>query len=90
MKDIFSWDNLFHSLVAVAFVSILAYLIHLLFWWDWLGWLLGALAMIGLYLREASQVDWDFTLRFSFHKHMEWFVGSVCGFVASLIAVLVY
>ena len=74
--DILTLDNLFHSLVAVAFTVAL-------------GWLLpfdplyAVLAGIGLYLREASQVGWDFTLRGSAHKHCEWAVGAVAALIAS-------
>lgn len=79
-SEIFTLDNLWHSLVAVAFVAAIG---------SWLpAWCLpivAALAAIGLYLREASQVDWDFTLRWSLHKHFEWLVGSVAGVVAALV-----
>lgn len=74
--DILTLDNLFHAIVAVAFTVAL-------------GWLLpydpayAALAGVGLYLREASQVGWDFTLRWSVHKWAEAGVGTVAAFIAS-------
>ena len=77
-KDIATVDNLLHALVAVAFTVAL-------------GWFLpydplyALLAGIGLYLREASQVDWDFTLQGSAHKHAEWWVGTACAFMASFV-----
>lgn len=80
LKDIFSIDNLLHSLVSVAFVIVVAIFLGAL-----AGFVAAILAMVGLYLREASQVDWDFTLKGSFHKHMEWIVGSVAGFLAAII-----
>jgi hypothetical protein len=77
LDDIFSIDNLLHSLVAVAFVVILSLLIGLPLLW-------AVLAAVGLYLREVSQVDWDFTLKGSRHKHLEWIVGSVVGLIAAV------
>lgn len=81
LDDIFSIDNLLHSLVAVAFVVILSLLIGLPLLW-------AVLAAVGLYLREVSQVDWDFTLKGSRHKHLEWIVGSVAGVIAAAILMM--
>ena len=81
-KDVFTVDNLLHALVAVAFTVAL-------------GWFLpfdpvyAVLAGVGLYLREASQVGWDFTLRWSAHKHLEWAVGTVAALVASGVMLVV-
>lgn len=81
-KDVFTLDNLLHALAAIAFVVIL-------------GWFLpwpfayAVLAGIGLYVREASQVDWDFTLKWSAHKHLEWAVGTLAGFIAAGVLSLV-
>ncbi len=75
--DILTIDNLLHALVAVSFTVLL-------------GWFLpfapiyAALAGIGLYLREASQVHWDFTLGWSAHKHLEWAVGTFAAAVTAL------
>lgn len=80
--DVLTVDNLLHALVAVAFVVAV-------------GWFLpfdpvyALLAGIGLYLREVSQVKWDFTLKGSAHKHLEWIVGTVCGFLASFVMLAV-
>jgi hypothetical protein len=84
--DILTVDNLWHALVAVVFTAA---------WWagglatfgGLPGWPLygAALAGIGLYLREASQVDWDFTLRWSAHKWLEALVGTVAAFIAAAI-----
>jgi len=91
-KDILTVDNLLHTLVAVAFVWLVA-------WgaqraggeWDLLPtFLLALLAGLGLYLREVSQVDWDFTLRFSAHKHLEWAVGTVGALIQAPIIALVW
>lgn len=81
-KDVFTVDNALHALVAVAFTVAL-------------GWFLpfdpvyALLAGIGLYLREVSQVGWDFTLKCSAHKHAEWWFGTACAFIASFIMLLV-
>ena len=84
LREAFTLDNLWHSLVAIAFTGVLTFFLP----GFWIVW--SALAALGLYLREASQVSWDFTLRFSLHKHLEWIVGSLAGLVAAvLIAVIV-
>ena len=84
IKDIFSLDNLFHSLVSVGFVLVVAIFLGVA-----AGFIGAVLAMVGLYLREASQVGWDFTLKGSFHKHMEWIVGSVAGFMAAVFYAII-
>lgn len=84
--DILSLDNLLHSLVAVAFVAALSGVALLAgFWFDGWGFIAAALAGVGLYLREVSQVDWDFTLRGSGHKIAEAAVGTACGFVTAVV-----
>ena len=91
LSEILTVDNLLHSVVAVAFVW--------LFGSGWLmisrlanrrnrvsGFFIAAgLVTVGLYLREAAQVDWDFTLASSLHKHMEWTVGSVVGLLTAVV-----
>lgn len=84
LKDIFSIDNLWHSLVAVAFVLIVG-----LIFGGASPFIAAALAGVGLYLREVSQVDWDFSLKGSQHKHLEWIVGTVAGFIAAVILAIV-
>lgn len=93
--DVLTWDNLWHSLVAVAFTAVwwavgqlefIAAIVHAIPSWELVG---AALAGIGLYLREASQVDWDLTLRWSAHKHLEWIVGTVAAFIAAAILAVV-
>jgi len=81
-RDVWTIDNLLHALVACAFVVVVG-------WWLPFDPLYALLAGIGLYLREASQASWDFTLRKSVHKHLEWIVGSACGFLASFIMLAV-
>lgn len=84
--DILSLDNLLHSLVAVAFVSAGCGVLLLTgLWHDGLGFVFAALAGVGLYLREASQVDWDFTLRGSGHKIAEAAVGTFCGSLTAVV-----
>lgn len=84
--DILSWDNLLHSLVAVAFVSALSGgAVALELWHDEFGFIFAALAGLGLYLREAAQVDWDLSLRVSPHKWAEALTGTVCGFAAAVV-----
>lgn len=80
--DVLTVDNALHALVAVAFVVAVGWFAP----WDPLY---AALAGIGLYLREASQVGWDMTLKGSVHKHLEWIVGTVCGFLASFVMLAV-
>ena len=75
-KDVFTLDNLWHSLVAVVFTVALGWFLPFDFAYAFL-------AGVGLYLREASQVKWDFTLKFSPHKHLEWIVGTVAAFIAA-------
>ena len=71
-------DNALHAAVAVAFTVAL-------------GWFLpfdpvyAVLAWIGLYLREAAQVDWDWTMRWSAHKHLEHAVGGAAAVLASIV-----
>lgn len=74
--DVFTLDNLLHAIIAVAFTLILGSLLP----WPFLY---AALASVGLYLREASQVKWDFTLKWSAHKHLEWSVGTLAAFIAA-------
>jgi hypothetical protein len=80
--DVFTLDNLWHVLVAVSFTVAL-------------GWFLpfdpvyALLAGIGLYLREVSQVRWDFTLKGSAHKHLEWITATICAFLASFVMLVV-
>lgn len=84
--DILSFDNLLHSLVVIAFVSAVSGVALLAgFWHDNFGFIAALLAGVGLYLREVSQVDWDFTLRGSGHKIAEAAVGTVCGFVTAIV-----
>jgi hypothetical protein len=97
--DILTVDNLLHSLVAVVFVAagwalgvfVLPMIGVTLFveniWHGTFAYAIGA--GLGLYLREASQVEWDWTLRWSFHKHMEWIIGFLAAFVAAFIMVVV-
>lgn len=90
MREILTLDNLWHSLVAIFFTAVwcaVALLAH--FWFDAWGWIGAVLAGTGLYLREASQVDWDWTLRWSWHKHAEWLVGTVAGALTALVFALV-
>lgn len=96
--DVFTLDNLLHSLVAVAFT--------LLFGWGVAagvsalpgdlsvppGWniFMAAFAAAGLYFREASQVSWDFALRGrdgtpSLHKHLEWVIGGCAAVLTGII-----
>jgi len=95
LDEIFTLDNLLHSLVAAVFVGVVSGLLAI--WTGQSSWAVpfsaAFAATIGLYLREASQVDWDFTLHGSLHKHLEWIVGSsvgwtTAGFLAILGAVL--
>jgi hypothetical protein len=84
MKHVFTIDNLLHSLVALAVVTAGIWLSDI--WLDggtfW--WVFPILVAIGLYLREASQADWDFGLNGSLHKHLEWAIGSVVGFAGAI------
>lgn len=80
-NDVFTLDNLLHALAAVAFTLILGSLLP----WPFLY---AALSGIGLYLREASQVKWDFTLKWSAHKHLEWAVGTLAATIAAAILTL--
>ena len=91
-KDVFTVDNLLHTLVAVAFVWAVGAAIHFLGGSISFGvaFALAGLAGIGLYLREASQVGWDFTLKFSAHKHLEWAVGTVGALVQAPVIALVW
>lgn len=97
-EHVLTWDNFLHSLVAVAFtcLAIPALIFfgpvarHFGVGLDWLPFLLAALAGIGLYLREVSQVGWDFTLRWSAHKHLEWAVGTGAAFLAAGIMALIW
>jgi hypothetical protein len=90
-EHVLTVDNLLHGLVAVAFtclaVPVLVYLGpvagRLGVGLGWLPFLLAALAGLGLYLREAAQVGWDFTLRWSAHKWLEAMVGTAAAFVAA-------
>lgn len=87
--DLFTLDNALHSAVAVVFVLVTGFL--------GLPWPFGAaLAALGLYLREASQVGWKWSLpdkdtgKPSLHKHLEWIVGSVAGALAGLITWVIF
>lgn len=82
-REVFTLDNLLHSLVAVAFTSISLGLLAVGASPGGAAFGLAGGAGVGLYLREAAQVDWDFTLKSSLHKHMEWLVGTVAGFAAA-------
>jgi hypothetical protein len=75
-EHVLTVDNLLHALVAVAFTVALG-------WFLPFDFAYAVLAGIGLYLREASQVDWDFTLRWSAHKHLEWATGTAAAFIAA-------
>lgn len=81
-NDVFTLDNFLHALAAVAFTVILGWFLP----WPFIY---AALAGVGLYVREASQVNWDFTLKWSVHKHLEWAVGTLAGFIAASILVVV-
>lgn len=81
MKDVFTKDNLFHSLVAIGFV-LLASLLFGSFW----AFPAAVVAGIGLYVRELIQADFDAS--FSTHKHLEWGVGAAAGFLAAVVVVL--
>jgi hypothetical protein len=82
--DILTRDNALHAAVAV-FVVVVTSLVS----GPGFPWIAAGLIGLLLYLREASQVDWDFTLRFSAHKHLEWIVGTVAAFIAAAIMALV-
>lgn len=92
-EHVLTWDNFLHSLVAVAFTCLAVPALiffgpmarHFGVGLDWLPFLLAALAGIGLYLREAAQVDWDFTLRWRAHKWLEAIVGTVAAFGAAAV-----
>lgn len=96
-NHVLTWDNFLHGLVAVAFTCLA---LPILLWLGpsagrlgislaWLPFPFAALAGVGLYLREASQVDWDFTLRWSAHKHLEWAVGTAAALLAAGVLALV-
>lgn len=76
--DIATVDNALHALVAVAFVVAVG-------WWLPYDPLYALLAGIGLYLREASQVGWDMTLKGSAHKWAEVWVGFLCALIVSIV-----
>ena len=82
MSKIFTLDNLLHALVAVAFVILLV-----LIFGQHAALPAAIAAGVGLYLREAWQVDWDWSLGGSRHKHLEWAVGTAAGLVVALICV---
>ena len=89
LNEIFTVDNLLHSLVAVAFVQLGWLLVLRGRGHVWGFFLAAGLATVGLYLREASQVDWDWALRGSLHKHLEWIVGSVAGWLTAVASATV-
>jgi hypothetical protein len=91
-KDVLTLDNLLHTLVAVAFVWAVGAALHFIGASVSFGvaLALAGLAGIGLYLREASQVDWDLTLKFSLHKHLEWAVGTVGALIQAPVIALVW
>ena len=78
IKEVFTMDNLLHSIVAVAFVLICSTIIDWPFAWAFL------VAVI-LYLREVEQVEGDFSLNKSVHKWAEALVGGSMGFLAALV-----
>jgi hypothetical protein len=81
IKDIFTVDNLFHSLVCTGIVLV---------GWYFVGYapLFALGAGVGVYLREVGQVDGDFSLNHSVHKWHEATVGPLVGLVVSAVVSL--
>ena len=86
ISEIFTIDNLWHTLVTLG--------VTIPFVWFFPGlWFVPVIvSTVGLYVRELLQVKskhgiWSFNLMGSFHKNMEWIVGSVASLIAALLMI---
>lgn len=74
---IFTLDNLFHALVAVAATSLAFYMTGFLYPFSWIAW---PVIVAAFYIREAAQKDFIF-YDWRTKKHMEWVVPAVVSFI---------
>lgn len=86
LKHVLTIDNLWHFLVALAFNAAFLAAAVLLGWPITLWPVAAALALLGLFLRELSQVGWKFT-DLTFHKHAEWVFPGLAAAVVSWLVI---
>ena len=89
LQELLTFDNLLHWLVCTLAAGVLgAFLIN-----SWVA--LGMMCCLIMYCREVLQIksshgDWDFLLRGSLHKHLEWATGGAGGFLGGFLGQILH
>ena len=83
VSELFTKDNGIHAAIALAVTLIVILLFGQFFI------VAAALVAVGFYVREVYQAGWDWTLKGSLHKHLEWVAPTVVSLIVGLVLLAV-